>query len=262
MPIEKRSGSAKDLNFDQPNLQPALGVCWDAVNDEFTFKVEIKEKQPTRRALLSIVSSVYDPLGFTALFILLAKILMKGLCRMGLNWDDQIYAKYIQRWSTWLKELLRFMKPSRFKEVVATQLHTFADASQRGYGAVTYLRFEDIKGNINCTFVMAKSRVTPLKETTIPRLELSVAVVATRLDTIVRKEIDIKIDASLFWTDITCVLSYLSNKNKRFQTFVANRIATIIELSSLTQWRYVPSEQNPADDASRGLPADTLLNGT
>ena len=141
-------------------------------------------------------------------------------------------------------------------------MHTFADASQRGYGAITYLRFEDIEGNIHCTFVMAKSRVAPLKETTIPRLELSAAVVATRRDTIVRKEIDIKIDTSLFWTDSTCVLSYLNNKNKRFQTFVANRIATINESSSSTQWRYVPSEQNPADDVSRVLLADNLLNGT
>ena len=129
VPIEERSGSAKDLNFDQPNLRRALGNSWDVVNDEFTFKVEIKEKQPTRRALLSIVSSVYDPLGFTAPFILLAKILMQDLCRMRLNWDDQIDAKHIQRWSTWLKELPkieqfrvpRYMTSSRLKEIVVTQ---------------------------------------------------------------------------------------------------------------------------------------------
>jgi hypothetical protein len=102
--------------------------------------------------------------------------------------------------------------------------------------------------------------VAPLKETTIPRLELSAAVVATRLDKMVRHESDIRIDASQFWTDSTCVLGYLKNKNKRFQTFVANRIATILEASSPIQWRYVTSEQNPADDASRGLTADALLN--
>ncbi len=58
------------------------------------------------------------------------------------------------------------MRPSNTEEFVSTQLHTFADASQRGYGAVTYLRFEDSKGNIHCSFVIAKSRVAPLKETT------------------------------------------------------------------------------------------------
>ncbi len=66
IPEEERSGPVKDLSFDQPTIQRAPGVNWDVVNDEFRFKVTIKEKQRTRRGLLSIVSSVYDPLGFTA----------------------------------------------------------------------------------------------------------------------------------------------------------------------------------------------------
>ena len=86
--------------------------------------------------------------------------------------------------------------------------------------------------------------------------------VAVRLNKMVRKEIDHKVDAFVFWTDSTCVLSYVNNENKRFQTFVANRIATIHEASSPHQWRYVPSDQNPADDASRGLSANDLLNAT
>jgi hypothetical protein len=267
IPEEERSGPVKDLSFDQPTIQRALGVNWDVVNDEFGFKVTIKEKQPTRRGLLSIVSSVYDPLGFTAPVILSAKILMQELCRSKLSWDEPIEAEHLVRWNAWLKELPkieqlhvpRCVRPSNTEEFVSTQLHTFADASQRGYGAVTYLRFEDSKGNTHCSFVIAKSRVAPLKETTIPRLELSAAVVATRLDRMVRKESDIHIDASLFWTDSTCVLGYLNSQNKRFQTFVANRIAAIHEVSSPIQWRYVNSEQNPADDASRGLSAEALL---
>ena len=94
---------------------------------------------------------------------------------------------------------------------------------------------------------------------TIRRLKLSAAVVAMRLEKMVRNENDIRIDTSLFWTDSTCVLGYLNN-SKRFQTFVANRVATICELSSPIQWRYVTSDQNPAADASRGLSADALLN--
>ena len=140
VPEEERSGSVKDLNFDQPNIQRALGSNWDVVNDEFTFKVMLKERQPTRRELLSIVSPIYDPLGFTAIFILLAKMLMQDLCKMKLNCDDQIDAKHIRLWNIWLKELPkieqlripRCMKPSSLNEIVSTQLHTFADASQRG----------------------------------------------------------------------------------------------------------------------------------
>ena len=56
----------------------------------------------------------------------------------------------------------------------------------------------------------------------------------------------------------TCVLRYIENEDKRFQTFVANRIATIHEASSPDQWRYVNTQLNPADDASRGVSADSL----
>ncbi len=154
------------------------------------------------------------------------------------------------------------MKPQFLKEANASanQLHTFADASQSGYGAVNYLRFSDKEGNVHCSFVMAKSRVTTLKAVTVPRLELSAAVVASRFDRMIRKETDIPIKSSFFWTDSSCVLGYLYNERKRFQSFVANRVATILEMSSPTQWRLVPGKQNPADDASRGLSAEALLN--
>ena len=131
----------------------------DIIKDEFVFKVTIKPKPPTRRGLLSIVSSIYDPLGFTAPFILPAKILLQELCKDGLKWDDLIEPIHLQRWNKWLQELPkleqlhvpRSIKPESWNDANAnpTQLHTFADASQSGYGAVSYLRFSDQQGNIN-----------------------------------------------------------------------------------------------------------------
>jgi len=79
---------------------------------------------------------------------------------------------------------------------------------------------------------MGKTRLTPLKQLTIPRLELSSAVVATRLDKMTRKEIGIPVIESIFWTDSTCVLGYTGNDDKRFHTFVANRVAAIHEATS------------------------------
>ena len=87
---------------------------------------------------------------------------------------------------------------------------------------------------------------------------------ATRLDQIIRSELETKIDRSYFWTDSTCVLRYIHNEATRFQTFVANRITKIRELSSPSQWRYVDIQSNPADEASRGVSADCLerwING-
>ena len=66
------------------------------------------------------------------------------------------------------------------------------------------------------------------------------------------------IDQSFFWTDSTCVLCYIKNQDKRFQTFVVNRIATIHEASSPSQWNYDNTKINPANNASRGVPADSL----
>lgn len=67
---------------------------------------------------------------------------------------------------------------------------------------------------------------------------------------------------STFWTDSTVVLKYIHNQTKRFHTYVANRIAVIHNLSQVCQWRYVCSGDNPADDASRGLQIESLLNST
>lgn len=268
MPESERAGSVKDLCFDEPSIERALGVLWNIGRDEFGFKIKVKDKPPTRRGILSIVSSVYDPLGFVSPFVLPAKILMQELCRKNLGWDDPIHVDHLTRWKSWQEELSkleqlrvpRCVKPLGFGKVISSQLHHFADASQRGYGAVSYLRLTNQNCDTHCSFLNSKSRLAPLKETTIPRLELFAAVVATRLDTMIGKEIDNPIDASLFWTDSTCVLGYISNEDKRFQTFVANRVARIREVSSPSHWRHVPTRLNPADDASRGLSANELIN--
>ena len=84
--------------------------------------------------------------------------------------------------------------------------------------------------------MMAKSRLAPLKTMTIPRMELSAVVLATRLDRMIKQEISIPTDSSTFWTDSTCVLRYIENKDKRFQTFVANRISAILDQSTASQW--------------------------
>jgi transposase InsO family protein len=105
---------------------------------------------------------------------------------------------------------------------------------------------------------MAKSRLTPLKGSTIPRLELAGALEAVRLDKILRKELNIH-QPSVFWVDSQIVLWYINSSSKRFQTYVANRVGKILEATEPIQWRYVPTEDNPGDDASRGLSATDLL---
>ena len=105
---------------------------------------------------------------------------------------------------------------------------------------------------MRCAFVVGKSRRTPLKGITIPRLERSAAVLAVKLDIILRKCLTIPLsDPSIFWCDSTAVLQTIANSTKRFPTFVANRLAIIERNTTLSHWRYVPTKKNPADLATR-----------
>ena len=212
----------------------ALGVQGNVETDEFIFKVIAKEKPPTRRGILSVASSVYDPLGFLALFTLSAKLFLQELCRKKISWDEEVEGQDLSDWKDWLTALpklsdvpVRCYKPNSFGQVSHTQIHHFSDASQCAYGAASYLRIVDTDGNIDCSFVVGKSRLAPLKGITIPRLELSAAVVSVKLDNMIRRELDLPIKASIFWSDSTSVIQLIRNQTKRFQTFVANRLSII-----------------------------------
>ena len=152
----------------------------------------------------------------------------------------------------------RCVKPIDFGEVKSRQVHIFSDASSVGYGSVAYLRLCDNENRIHCSFLMGKARLAPIKAVTIPRLELTAATVSVRLGEILKKELDEAFDTVQYHTDSVTVLRYISNEQKRFQVFVANRVQTIRNLSDPSQWKYVDTKENPADDASRGLDAQAL----
>lgn len=79
----------------------------------------------------------------------------------------------------------------------SAQSHHFVDASEKGYGVVTYLCVTNEKGKVHCSFVKGKSRVSPLKQTTIPRLELTAAAVAVKMGKLMRKELKILLKESI-----------------------------------------------------------------
>ena len=213
-----------------------------------------------------MTSSVYDPLGLVALVVLKAKKLLQDLCIKNIGWDDPISDEDGERWEKWKSQLPslsrislgRCIKPLYFGDLKFAELHNFADASQIAYGAVSYLRMVDVEDRIHCTFLIGKSRLAHLKPMTVPRLELSAAVLAVQLDKSVREELDVPITQSTYWSDSTCVLQYIRNQSKRFHTFVANRLSVIHENSAPHQWRHISSELNPADEVSRGLTVEEM----
>ena len=153
----------------------------------------------------------------------------------------------------------RCFKPKEFDEVKETQLHLFSDASRQGYASVAYLRLKDTSNRIHCAFVMAKARLAPLREISIPRLELTAAVMSVRLSKIIREELDVVIQRVCYWTDSMSVLKCISNESKRFHTFESNRLTVIHNGSSLSEWHYVNRDDNPADYGSKRLKLDAML---
>ena len=107
IPQSDRAKEVKDLDLSHDVLpvERVLGVHWNVERDEFVFKIQVKDKPLTRRGLLSIVSSIYDPLGFTAPLVLSAKIVLQDLCRRKMNWDDAIPSDCLPSVQRWLEEL-------------------------------------------------------------------------------------------------------------------------------------------------------------
>ncbi|XP_022785230.1 uncharacterized protein LOC111325651 [Stylophora pistillata] len=122
-----------------------------------------------------------------------------------------------------------------------------------GFGAVCYARYLLPDGTIKFSFVMARNRVSPLKQLSIPRLELQAAVLAVRLCCVIKRELSVSIEDTVFWSDSKTVLQYIANESRRFHTFVANRVSEIHDSTNPTQWRHIPGHSNPADDCTRGL---------
>ena len=258
-----------DVNLEKSELplERPLGVQWKVASDTFGFNLSLKQQPYTRRGILSVANSVFDPLGFLAPMVLPAKRIMQELCRGSYGWDSEIPPSAAKRWETWIgglsqlttHNIRRCCRPQDFREVSDAQLHHFCDASEVGYGTASYLRLTNTRGLIHIAFVMGKGRVAPLKPITIPRLELAAAVLAVRINRMLEKELEYSLQPPVYWTDSTTVMKYIFSDTIRFQTYVANRVSTIRDLSEKSQWRYVSSVLNPADDASRGLTAETFL---
>ncbi|GFW19113.1 DUF1758 domain-containing protein [Trichonephila clavipes] len=139
------------------------------------------------------------------------------------------------------------------------EIHGFSDASERAYAAVVYIKCFNESGQSQTRLLCSKSRVAPLKTLTIPRLELSAALLLSRLVKRVVPILQLSIHKIWMWTDSTIALAWIKTEPHKLKTFVSNRVAEIQALSKDYHWKHVSSKNNPDDLISRGCNVDELL---
>ena len=135
-------------------------------------------------------------------------------------------------------------------------MHCFADVIQKAYGAVVFLVLQN-----EVTIVAAKSRVAPLKELTLPCLELMAALVATRLTRFVLSSINLQDPLIFTWSDSQIVLHWVKSQ-KQLLEFVRHHITEMQLTLPTVKWRYCPTLESPADLLTRGITAETLISSS
>ncbi|XP_055632412.1 uncharacterized protein LOC129772908 [Toxorhynchites rutilus septentrionalis] len=201
--------------------------------------------------------TIYDPLGLIDHFLIMLKILLQEVWRANVQWDETVSESLFEKWREWLcllPKLEQLRIPRCYHQITPTDavadLHVFVDSSESAMSAAVFLRF--MKGRIvECVLVAAKTRVAPLKYTSIPRLELQAAVLGTKLAATVMKNLTFELLKRTFWTDSRNVLCWLRADGKRYSSFVGSRISAILETTEQREWRWVPTQLNVADDGTR-----------
>ncbi|XP_033298431.1 uncharacterized protein LOC117204797, partial [Bombus bifarius] len=246
-----------------------LGVFWNSFDDSILYSVEVKPtpSRVTKRIISSEIAKIYDPLGLLAPVIVRAKMLLQRIWSSKIDWDESLPIELHTEWERYYAQLpllnnVRFPRKAIIESAMEIELHGFCDASEKAYGACVYLRTLNINGRVWTQLLTAKSKVAPLKCQTIPRLELSGALLLTSLMSTVQQALSQKITRTIYWTDSTIVLHWLNTSPHILKTFVANRVSEIQTKTSIRDWRHVPTDDNPADLISRGQTPEEFLRPT
>ncbi|XP_021947059.1 uncharacterized protein LOC110845007 [Folsomia candida] len=227
-----------------------LGLNWDKEEDTLYCQLptELSVEVVTKRSVLSLISQIFDPIGFTCPAVLQPKLMLQDSWVEELGWDEKWDSPSSEKYQKWISEVKELGK-----------IHI---PSKSAYAAVVFARVE-IKGRVSVHLVVAKSRLAPLdkkksRKVTIPRLELLGCLIGSRLTKTVIDSLTLEVNQIFLWSDSTTALAWI-RRAEDWGTFVGNRSREINCLTKSNQWRHVPGHINPADLPSRGCSPAELL---
>ncbi|UYV84304.1 hypothetical protein LAZ67_X001786, partial [Cordylochernes scorpioides] len=260
-------GEVMELNRKESGVN-VLGIQWDPSYDTLNIScksgpADIKSK----RQIVSAIARIYDPCGWLSPTTVVLILLLQELWKLKIGWDEDIPASIQRKWNTFEREMKHFQQISiprcifqRNLLISNMQMHGFCDSSELAYSAVCYLRITYENNQIETILLTAKTKVAPIKKITIPRLELCAALMLAQLQSQTTQALPFNIDEQFYWTDSKIVLAWITSESKKWQIFVANRVAKIQDLTAAHSWQYISGKQNPADLATRGILPSCLIN--
>ena len=278
------------LSLDEKKTVKTLGILWRPIEDVFAirFAGDSASEFKTKRQILSAIAGFYDIMGLFGPVVVFAKYIMQCIWRLSsdakfsetevgrigierkkkcYDWDEVLPNELLAVWKEFAENLHHLNDVSIPRFISHTQaskrfeLHGFADASSKAYGAVIYCRVIDDRSSVKVHLLCSKSRIAPLKQLSIARLELCGALLLAELVHKVRMILSAKIKIELIrlWSDSKVTLSWIASESLKWNVFVAHRVSRIQSLTETCIWDYVESATNPADILSRGAQPQDLV---
>ncbi|GFS69345.1 integrase catalytic domain-containing protein [Trichonephila clavipes] len=232
-----------DVSLTIPDETKALGLLWIPQKDTSGFSVssiaDVSDSSTiTNRSVLSATARIFDPLGLISSVVTKAKLwkrLVKSLAAI----NNLNIPRYILS-----------------DDALRIELQGYSDSSLRAFGAAIYVKCLHNSGTASTNLLCSKSRITPLKSVTFPRLELCALVLLAKLIRKTIKSMKIPFNDIVMWTDSTIVLAWIKKDPSVLKPFVKNRVSVIQHLTRVSSWKHVQSQENPADITSRGIDPD------
>lgn len=252
--IQSEPGN-EQMHLIQEGNSKTFGLSWNANTDTLNYQasaIGCKSKRVTKRAILSFVAQLFDPLGLVSPTIVLGKIIMQKIWKLGIGWDESLPLDLLTLWNQFCDDMkvvseISVPRHTLNHQCVGMELHGFCDASEAAYGVCIYVRAVDKFGNITARLLCLKSRVAPVKTISLPRLELCGAVLLARLHQRVSEALSriprCKHD-SFYWSDSTIVLAWINTDPGLLKTFVSNRVAEIQRVTNEKRWFHVTSNES------------------
>jgi hypothetical protein len=260
------------LSLDNEDGITTLGFQWNPSRDQLQVKRSITKVQETdstaikKRKVLATTASVFHPLGLLSPAVIAYNSFQQKLWQDKVQ-RDEILPVHLQQERNHLQQTIPNLSDNKINRIVicanATHilLRGFCDSSEQAYGACLYIRSTD-NNRSSCELLCSTSKVAPLKQLTIPRLEFCAATLLSKLYKKAIQALNITIDKSYLWTDSSNVLTGIQVPPNKWKTFVGNRVALIQEETTASTWGHVPSQSNPSYLVSREIEHTTLSTST